>query len=174
MGCVVYVPSSLYSWWRYRLIKLIATGPLLSLTIAGPLGEPVNPRQVMAITLWITGFLCLLNVALALFFRKRHKKEVISYYAVCAVEMAIFAFAVLFYFGVITRSQIPYPLPPKLPVNRAEIAAALAIGIGLFPAAYWHSINLSELPGRIAEDGKTLRNREGGIRINRGPGEWMN
>jgi len=174
MVCIVYVPSGLYSWWRYRLIKLIVTSILLSLPMAGQLGEPVNPRQVMAITLWITGFLCLLNIALALFFHKRHKKEVISYYAVCVVEMAIFAFAVLFYFGVITRSQIPYPLPPKLPVNRAEIAAALAIGIGLFPAAYWHSINLSELPGRIAEDGKMLRNREGGIRINRGPGEWMN
>jgi hypothetical protein len=142
--------------------------------MAGPLGQPVNPRQVMAITLWITGFLCFLNIILALFFRKRHKKEVISYYTVCAVEMVIFAFAVLFYLGVITRSQIPYPLPPKLPINRAEIAAALAIGIGLFPAGYWHSINLSELPGRIAEDGKMLRNREGSIRINRAPGEWMN
>ena len=128
----------------------------------------------MAVTLWVTGFLCFLNIILALFFRKRNRKEVISYYVVCAVEMAIFAFAVLFYFGMITRSQIPYPLPPKLPINRAEIAAALAIGIGLFPAAYWHSINLSELPSRIAEDGKTLRNREGGIRINRAPGEWMN
>jgi hypothetical protein len=115
-----------------------------------------------------------LNVLLALFFRKRNKKEVISYYTVCVVEMAIFAFAILFYFGMITRAQIPYPLPPRLPINRAEIAAALAIGIGLFPAAYWHSINLSELPSRIAEDGKALRNREGSIHINRAPGEWMN
>jgi hypothetical protein len=156
------------------LITLIATSPLLSLTMAGPLAGPVNPKQVMAVTLWVTGFLCLLNIALALFFRRRRKKEVFSYYIVCAVEIAIFAFAILFYFGVITRSQIPYPLPPKLPVNRAEIAAALAIGIGLFPAAYWHSINLSELPGRIAEDGKMLRNREGSIHINRAPGEWMN
>jgi hypothetical protein len=155
------------------LTKMII-GSLLSLAMAGPLAGPVNPKQVMAITLWITGFLCFLNIVLALFFRKRHKKEVISYYTVCVVEMAIFAFAILFYFGVITRSQIPYPLPPKLPINRAEIAAALAIGIGLFPAAYWHSINLSELPSRIAEDGKMLRNREGGIHINRAPGEWMN
>ncbi len=142
--------------------------------LSGPLGQPVNPKQVMAITLWVTGFLCFLNIILALFFRKRHKKEVISYYLVCTVEMVIFTFAVLFYFGVITRSQIPYPLPPKLPINRAEIAAALAIGIGLFPAAYWHSINLSELPGRIAEDGKMLKNREESIHINRRPGEWMN
>jgi hypothetical protein len=128
----------------------------------------------MAITLWITGFLCLLNVVLALVFRERHKQEVFSYYVVCAVEMAFFAFAILFYFGVITRAQIPYPLPPKLPINRAEIAAALAIGIGLFPAAYWHSINLSELPSRIAEDGRLLRSREGSIHFNRRPGEWMN
>jgi hypothetical protein len=156
------------------LINSIVISSLLSLTIAGPLGQPVNPKQVMAITLWVTGFLCFLNVVLALFFRKRNKEEVISYYIVCTVEMVIFVFAVLFYLGVITRAQIPYPLPPKLPINRAEIAAALAIGIGLFPAAYWHSINLSELPGRIAEDGKMLRNREGSIHINRAPGEWMN
>src|SRR5260370_42701809 len=144
-------------------------GSLLSLAMAGPLAGPVNPKQVMAITLWITGFLCFLNIVLALFFRKRHKKEVISYYTVCVVEMAIFAFAILFYFGVITRSQIPYPLPPKLPINRAEIAPALAIGIGLFPAHYWHSINISELPNTLAEDCKPLENREGGIHINRTP-----
>jgi hypothetical protein len=155
-------------------MNLIATGPLLSLALAGPLAGPVNPKQVMAITLWITGFLCLLNIVLALIFRRRHKKEVFSYYTVCVFEMALFAFAILFYFGMITRAQIPYPLPPKLPINRAEIAAALAIGIGLFPAAYWHSINLSELPNRIAEDGKMLRSREGGVHINRRPGEWMN
>lgn len=156
------------------MIASVVMSSLLSLASAGPLGQPVNPKQVMAITLWITGFLCFLNIILAFFFRKQHRKEVISYYVVCTVEMFIFAFAVLFYLGVITRSQIPYPLPPKLPINRAEIAAALAIGIGLFPAAYWHSINLSELPGRIAEDGKMLKNREESIHIKRGPGEWMN
>ncbi|SRR5271157_5546236 len=155
-------------------MSLIATSSLLSLALTGPLAGPVNPKQVMAITLWITGFLCLLNIVLAIVFRGRHKKEVFSYYTVCAVEIALFAFAILFYFGVITRAQILYPLPPKLPINRAEIAAALAIGIGLFPAAYWHSINLSELPSRIAEDGKMLRSREGSIHINRRPGEWMN
>ena len=156
------------------MITLIVISSLLGSALAGPLGQPVNPKEVMAITLWVTGFLCFLNVILALFFRQRNKKEVISYYVVCSVEMVIFSFAVLFYLGVLTRSQIPYPLPPKLPINRAEIAAALAIGIGLFPAAYWHSINLSELPSRIAEDGKMLRNREGSIHINKTPGEWMN
>lgn len=156
------------------LTQFIATTPLLSLALIGPLAGPVNPKQVMAATLWITGFLCFFNIALAIFFRRRRKQEVFSYYAICAIEMAIFVFAILFYFDVITRAQIPYPLPPKLPINRAEIAAALAIGIGLFPAAYWHSINLSELPGRIAEDGKLLRNREGSMHIHRRPGEWMN
>jgi len=156
------------------LIASVVTSSLLISAITGPLGQPVNPKQVMAVTLCITGFLCFLNILLAFFFRKRHKKEIVSYYIVCGVEMAIFAFAILFYFGVITKSQIPYPLPPKLPINRAEIAAALAIGIGLFPAAYWHSINLSELPGRIAEDGKMLRNREESIRIRSKPGGWMN
>src|SRR6266571_4360634 len=100
MAYVVYVPIGLYSR-RYQLITLIEPNPLLSLTLAGPLAGPVNPKQVMAVTLWVTGFLCLLNIVLAFFFRKRRKKEVISYYAVCAIEMAIFAFAILFYLGVI-------------------------------------------------------------------------
>jgi hypothetical protein len=135
------------------------------------LGGAVDPKEVMAISLWITGFLCLFNMALAILYRTRKKKEVLSYYAVCLLELAVFVFALLFYLGVITRSQIPYPLPPKLPVNRAEIAAALAIGIGLFPAALWHKINLSELPKRIAEDGKTMKQH--GISIH-DPEEWFN
>jgi hypothetical protein len=137
------------------------------------LGGTVSPKQVMAITLWITGFLCLLNIALAVLFRGRNKKEVISYYTVCFFELAVFIFALLFYLGVITQSQIPYPLPPGLSINRAEIAAALAIGIGLFPAALWHSINLSELPSRIAEDGKVMKQSSAGVSIKK-PDEWMN
>src|SRR5436190_2645528 len=136
------------------------------------LGGAVDPRQVMAITLWITGFLCLLNIALAILYRTRKRKEVISYYTVCLLELAVFVFALLFYLGVITQRQIPYPLPPKLPVNRAEIGAALAIGIGLFPAAFWHRINLAELPSRIAADGSTMKAHDAGIRVKqRGPGE---
>src|SRR5215472_11587391 len=110
----------------------------------------------MAISLWITGFLCLLNVALAIFYRTRNKQEVLSYYASCLLELVAFVFALLFCLGMITQSQIPYPLPPGLSVNRAEIAVALAIGVGLFPAALWHGINLSELPKRIAADGKAM------------------
>jgi hypothetical protein len=135
--------------------------------------ERVDTRLVMAISLWITGFLCLLNVVLAIFYHARNKKEVISYYAACLLELAAFAFALLFCLGVITQPQIPYPLPPGLSVNRAEIAAALAIGIGLFPAALWHSINVSELPKRIAADGKTMNRRTAGVRVKR-PEEWVN
>jgi hypothetical protein len=157
------------------LISFILGQTNIAFTNVPGLGGTVDPRQVMAVTLWITGFLCLLNIVLAILYRARKRKEVISYYAACLLELAVFVFALLFYLGVITQRQIPYPLPPKLPVNRAEIAAALAIGIGLFPAAFWHRINLSELPGRIAADGNTMKGRGAGVRVKqRGPGEWMN
>src|SRR5260370_32873548 len=126
--------------------------------------------NIVPVALWSTGFLCALNVALALIFRKRPKREVLSYGIACGVELAIFAFALLFYLGVI--AQVPYHLPPGLPFNRAQIGAALAIAIGLFPAAYWHRVNLSELPGRIAQDGKVMKHRNAGVHVP--PGEWMN
>lgn len=128
----------------------------------------------VAVTLWITGFLGILNIALAIIFRKGTKREVISYYVACAVELAIFVFALLFRLRVIT--QVPYHLPPGLPIDRAQIGAALAVGIGLFPAAYWHRINVSDLPGRIAQDAKTMNVQGGGVRVREGgePGEWMN
>ena len=137
------------------------------------LGGTVNPKQVMAVTLWVTGFLCLLNIGLALLYRTRKRKEVVSYYAACLLELAVFLFALLFYLGAITQSQIPYPLPPRLPVNRAEIVAALAIGVGLFPAALWHQINLAELPKRIAADRNALNEHSAGVHVKR-PDEWMN
>ncbi len=133
----------------------------------------VNLMAVVSLTLWVTGFLCLLNVALAVAYRRRNTREVVSYYAACGVELIIFVFALLIFLGVI--SGIPYHLPPGLPVNRAEIGAALAFGIGLFPAAYWHRINLSELPKRIAQDGQVIKDRDGGVHVRKGsPGEWMN
>jgi len=144
----------------------------LGFTLLG-LGGTVDTRQVMAFSLWITGSLCLLNVGLAILYGARNKKEVFSYYAACLLELVAFVFALLFCLGMITQSQIPYPLPPGLSVNRAEIAAALAIGVGLFPAALWHRINLSELPRRIAEDGKTLKGNTAGVRVKR-PEEWVN
>jgi hypothetical protein len=132
----------------------------------------VNPIMVAAITLWIAGFLCMLNVALAIIFRKNRLFEVVSYWISCIVELAIFMFALLFYLGTI--SHIPYHLPPGLPVDRAQLGAALAIGIGLFPAAYWHRINVSELPKRIAKDAQVLKGQNAVQERKSTPGEWMN
>ena len=77
------------------------------------------------LTVWIAGFLFALNIALAIIFRARPKWEVISYYAVCAVELAVFVFALLYQLSVIT--QVPYHLPPGLPLNGTQLGAALAI-----------------------------------------------
>lgn len=129
--------------------------------------------QILMLTLWITGFLCILNIVLAVRFRKRRSREVLSYYAVFGIELIIFVFALLFSLKVIT--SVPYHLPPGLEFNRAEIAAAVAIGLGLFPAAYWHRTPLSELRKRISRDAKTLKAHNGGVSIRENaPGEWMN
>jgi hypothetical protein len=140
-------------------------GSLLSILSALPI-------DIVTITLWATGFLCILNVALAIVYRRRLKREVISYYAVCIIELAIFVFVLLFQLKVIT--QVPYHLPPGLPIDRTQIGAALAIGIGLFPAAYWHRTNISDLPRRIAQDAKTM-NKQKQVYVRKSePGEWMN
>ena len=52
------------------------------------------------------------------------------------------------------------------------VPAALAFGIGLFPAAFWHRVNLSDLPKRIGEDGKAMKSGKG--TVSKAPGEWMN
>lgn len=148
---------------------------LISVALVGVrlMAVTVNLMSMVALTLWITGFLCLLNVVLAIIYRKKDIKEIISYYVAGSIELIIFVFALLLSIGVI--SAIPYHLPPGLPVNSAEIGAALAFGIGLFPAAYWHRINLSELPKRIAEDKQVIKDRDGGVQVrNSSPGEWMN
>jgi hypothetical protein len=126
---------------------------------------------IIAIALWITGFLSLLNIVLAILFRKKHIGEILSYCIACAIELAVFAFALSLHLGMI--SQVPYPLPPGLPFDRAEIGATIAIAIGLFPAAYWHRSPASELPTRIAQDAKVMKDRNGGVRI-KAPGEWIN
>ena len=130
--------------------------------------------NMITVTLWITGFLCLLNIGLAILYRRRQAREVVSYYAAFAFELAIFVFALLLHLGIITR--VPFPLPPNLPINRAEIGAALAIGIGLFPATFWHRTSFSDIGKRMAEDAKTMKDRDGGVKIGRksAPGEWMN
>ncbi len=130
--------------------------------------------NMITITLWVTGFLCLLNVGLAILYRQRQAKEVASYYAVFAFELIIFVFALLLRIGVITH--VPFPLPPGLPFNRAEIGATIAIGVGLFPATFWHRTSFSDVGARMAEDAKTMKDRDGGVKIGRknAPGEWMN
>ncbi len=129
--------------------------------------------DIITISLWITGFLCVLNGILAVLFRKRSLKEVVSYYVVIVLELAIFVFALLFHLGVI--ASVPYHLPPGLQFNRAEIGATIAIALGLFPAAYWHRTSLSDLNKRMARDAKVMKERDGGVHVRSGaPGEWMN
>jgi hypothetical protein len=123
------------------------------------------------LTLWITGFLFVLNIVLAIVFRKNSKRELLSYCAACVLELMLFGFALLYQLG--TLSQIPYHLPPGLPFNSIQVGAALAFGLGLFPAAFWHRTNISDLPKRIAEDANTMKGQQAGVRI-RKPGEWIN
>ena len=123
------------------MIKFMATAPLPSLALTGPLAGPVNPKQVMAVTLWITGFLCLLNIALAIFFRRRRKKEVFSYYIVCMVEIAVFAFAILFYFDVITQSANSLSLASK---------ASDKPGRACCCAGYWYWSDSRRLTGIVS------------------------
>ena len=123
--------------------------------------------------MWVTGFLCLLNAAFSCTFRKRHTKEVVLYLAVGLIELAIFGFVLMLRLHILT--SVPYPLPPGLKFNRAEIGAALAIGIGLFPAAYWHRTSMSQWRERMARDAKALKEQDGGVRVrSNAPGEWMN
>jgi hypothetical protein len=147
--------------------------PLIALVSAGKSPLLARLDLLISLTLWISLFLCLLNIGLAIFFRKRRLREVVSYYVACVFELAIFVFALLLHLNLITK--VPYNLPPGLPFDRAQIGAALTIGIGLFPAAYWHRINVSELPKRIADDAKVIKERDGGVRVrSNAPGEWMN
>jgi hypothetical protein len=124
---------------------------------------------VVTVALWISAFLFCLNVLLAIIYRKRRKAEVGSYYAVCVLEALVFVVALLVRVGVIT--SVPFHLPPGLPVDRIDIGAALAFGIGLFPAAFWNRVNLTELPKRIVQDGRDMK-KDAGVKLP--PKEWMN
>jgi hypothetical protein len=128
---------------------------------------------LISLTLVITGFLCILNIVFAVVFRKRHLTEILSYSAAGLLELALFVFTLFLRLGLLTH--IPYHLPPHLPFNRAEIGAAIAIGIGLFPAAYWHRTSVSQVRERMAKDAHVLKERDGGVHVRSGaPGEWMN
>src|SRR5579884_270856 len=104
--------------------------------------------------------LLLLNVGCAVIFRKRRRSEVISYIVAALFEVLIFVFALALRLRLL--SAIPYHLPPGLPFNRAELGAAIAIGVGLFPPAYWHRTTTAQLRARLAAK-KTLREQENSV-----------
>lgn len=124
----------------------------------------------VTVTLIVTGFLFLLNVIFAIVRRKKPTLEVASYIAATIIELAVFIVVLLFRVGAI---KIPFSLPSHLSFNRAEIAAALSLGLGLFPAAYWQGTSWSQLRKRMEDDAKVLKQRDGGVRV-RAPGEWIN
>ncbi len=127
----------------------------------------------ISLTLVITSLLCLLNIAFAVVYRKRRTAELLTYIAATVIEAGMFVFTLLLRLGILTH--IPYHLPPHLPFNRAEIGTAIAIGVGLFPVAYWHRTTISQMRERMAKDAQVLKERDGGVHIRRNaPGEWMN
>jgi hypothetical protein len=127
----------------------------------------------ISLTLIITGLLCILNIAFALVYRKRRRAEFLSYIAATLIESGLFVFTLLLRLGILTH--IPYHLPPHLPFNRAEIGTAIATGIGLFPAAYWHRTSISQVRERMAKDAQVMKERDGGVHVrSNAPGEWMN
>lgn len=127
----------------------------------------------ISLTLVITSLLCLLNIIFAILYRKRRPAELLSYIAATVIEAGMFVFTLLLRLGILTH--IPYHLPPHLPFDRAEIGTAIAIGVGLFPAAYWHRTSISQVRERMAKDAQVLKERDGGVHIRSdAPGEWMN
>jgi len=128
--------------------------------------------MLISLTLGITGFLCVLNIIFAVAFRKKHIRETLSYFIAGLLELVIFAVALALRLGILTT--IPYHLPPGLPINRSEIGAALAVGIGLLPAAYWRRTSATQLRVRMAEDAKTIKGHDG-VHVHASTSEdWMN
>lgn len=128
---------------------------------------------IFPVTFGVTIFLCLLNIAFAFVFRKRGKREVWSYITVSIIELAFFCFVLFLHLD--NLHSIPLRLPPHLPVTRTEIGAALAVGIGLFPAAYWHRTSAAQIRAKMAQDAKLIKEQDGGVRVrNHAPGEWLN
>ena len=137
-----------------------------------PLNSPLT-NTLVTVVLFVTAFLFLLNLALAIASRKRRALVVLSFVAAGLLELAIFIFVLLLRIGVLTH--VPLTLPSGLPFNRSEIGGTLALAIGLFPAAYWQRMSMSQLRQRMADDAKVIKNREGGVRIrSNAPGEWLN
>jgi hypothetical protein len=130
-------------------------------------------HTLVTLTLWITGFLVLLNVVCAILFRRRRPLELFFYVTAAALELGIFVLSLLFHVGVLTH--LPYHLPPGLPFDLAEIGAAVAVGIGLFPVSFWHRTSATQLRARIAKDAQDMQQHQGTVRVrSNAPGEWMN
>ncbi len=148
--------------------------------LAAPAAAHLTSAQGVSVTsvlvtvmLFVTAFLFMLNLALAIAFRRRRALEIITYVVASLIELAIFVFVLLLQLGILTH--VPLNLPPGLPIDRAEMGGTLALAIGLFPAAYWHRTTMSQLRQRMADDAKVIKNREGGVRIrSNAPGEWLN
>ena len=129
---------------------------------------------ILSVSIGITIFLCLLNAVFTFAFRKRSKREVFSYIVVSVIELIAFAFVLILRLRLL---HIPLRFPDHLPVTRTEIGAALAVGIGLFPAAYWHRTSAAQIRARMAQDAKVIKEQDGGVRVrssNSVPGEWLN
>jgi hypothetical protein len=125
------------------------------------------------LTLVITASLCIANAVFAVIFRKRHIAEILSYTAAGLFELIFFVFVLLLRLGIL--SHIPYHLPSRLPFTRTEFGAAIALGIGLFPAAYWHRTSVSQVRERMSHDAQVLKQRDSSVHVrNSAPGEWLN
>ncbi len=125
------------------------------------------------LTLVITASLCIANAVFAVIFRKRRIAEILSYTAASLFELIFFVFVLLLRLGIL--SHIPFHLPSRLPFTRTEFGAAIALGIGLFPAAYWHRTSVSQVRQRMSHDAQVLKQRDSGVHVrNSAPGEWLN
>jgi len=128
---------------------------------------------ILQVAPFMAGFLCLLNVVFAYAFRKKRMAEILSYIVVGVLEVGIFVFVLGLRLSLIHR--VPFHIPNYLPFTRTEIGAALTIGLGLFPAAYWHRTSAAQIRSKIAEDAKAIKEQKGGVHVRSNtPGEWMN
>ena len=118
---------------------------------------------IFSVTLTATICLCLLNVTFAAIFRRRSKHEILSYIVVGIIELAFFSFVLILRLGIL--HSIPLRFPAHSPVTRTELGAALAIGIGLFPAAYWHRTSAAQIRAKIAADAKVIKEQDGGVHV---------
>jgi len=128
---------------------------------------------LLYLSLVITASLCIANAVFAVIFRKRRVAEILSYIAASLVELIFFVFVLLLRLGIL--AHIPYHLPSNLPFTRTQIGVAVALGIGLFPAAYWHRTSVSQVRERMSHDAQVLKERESGVHVRSNtPGEWLN